>query len=47
MDAKKLDKVISPMGLELNAESPEEIAISILSQIIMLRRGGHGDPMAE
>jgi xanthine dehydrogenase accessory factor len=47
IDAKKLDKVISPMGLELNAESPEEIALSILSEIIMLRRGGHGEPMAE
>ena len=47
LDKKMLDKVISPMGLELNAESPEEIALSILSEIIMLRRGGHGNPMAD
>lgn len=46
VDKKKLDKVLSPMGLELNAETPEEIALSILSQIVMLRRGGHGNPMA-
>lgn len=45
MDKKKLDKVTSPMGLELNAETPEEIALSILSEIVMLRRGGDGNPM--
>jgi xanthine dehydrogenase accessory factor len=28
--------------LELNAETPEEIAVSILAEIIMLRRGGSG-----
>ncbi len=35
----------SPLGLELNAETPEEIAISILAEIIMLRRGGTGERM--
>ena len=39
-------KVTSPMGLELNAETPEEIAVSVLAQIIMLRRGGTGETMA-
>lgn len=43
---ERLDRVTSPMGLELNAETPEEIAVSILSQIILLRRGGSGVPMA-
>jgi xanthine dehydrogenase accessory factor len=33
------------MGLELNAETPEEIAVSILSEIILLRRGGTGESM--
>jgi xanthine dehydrogenase accessory factor len=42
---EKLDRVTSPMGLELNAETPEEIAVSILSEIIRLRRGGSGAPM--
>jgi xanthine dehydrogenase accessory factor len=28
----------SPLGLELNAESPAEIAVSIIAEIIMLRR---------
>lgn len=41
-----LKRVTSPMGLELNAETPEEIAVSMLAQIIMLRRGGTGEAMA-
>lgn len=42
----QIERVISPMGLELNAETPEEIALSMLAQIVMLRRGGSGDSMA-
>ena len=36
----------SPLGLELNAESPEEIAISVMAEIIMLRRQGTGERMS-
>lgn len=43
---EKLLKVRSPMGLELNAETPEEIALSIMAEIIMLRQGGDGGVMA-
>ncbi|HLF26348.1 MAG TPA: XdhC family protein [Anaerolineae bacterium] len=43
----KLRRVHSPMGLELNAETPEEIALSILAEIVMLRRGGTGEPMKQ
>ncbi|UCE01263.1 MAG: XdhC family protein [Candidatus Latescibacterota bacterium] len=42
---EKLDRVHSPMGIELNAETPEEIALSILAEIVMLRNGGDGKPM--
>ena len=45
LSAERIARVVSPMGLELNAETPEEIAVSILSQIIMLRRGGSGAAM--
>ena len=38
----QIARVVSPIGLELNAETPEEIAVSILAEIIMLRRGGDG-----
>jgi xanthine dehydrogenase accessory factor len=44
--AEALDRVRSPLGLELNAETPEEIAVSIMAEIIMLRRGGDGSVMA-
>jgi xanthine dehydrogenase accessory factor len=42
---EKLNRITSPMGLELQAETPEEIAVSILAEIIMLRRGGDGERM--
>lgn len=38
-------RIYAPIGLELNAETPQEIAISIMAQITMLRRGGDGAPM--
>lgn len=44
---EKVNRVRSPMGLELNAETPEEIAVSILAEIIMLRSGGDGSVMAK
>jgi xanthine dehydrogenase accessory factor len=36
----------SPLGLELNAESPAEIAVSVMAEIIMLRRQGVGGRMS-
>lgn len=40
-----LDRVHTPLGLDIGAETPEEIAISIIAEIIMVRRGGRGGPM--
>src|SRR5512138_1215889 len=42
---EKLAKVHSPMGLELNAETPEEIAVSIMAEILMIKEKGTGKPM--
>lgn len=42
---EQLARVHAPLGLELNAETPQEIAVSILAEIIMLHRGGNGQPM--
>ncbi len=42
---EKLARVHAPIGLELNAETPEEIAVSIMAEIIMIRNGGTGKPM--
>jgi xanthine dehydrogenase accessory factor len=43
---ESLTRVHAPTGLELQAETPEEIAVSIMAEIVMLRRGGTGKPMA-
>jgi xanthine dehydrogenase accessory factor len=42
----KIARVHSPIGLELQAETPEEIAVSIMAEILMLRGGGTGKQMA-
>ncbi len=45
IEEKLLNRVKSPMGLEIDAETPEEIALSILAEIIMLQRGMDGKQM--
>ncbi len=40
-----LKRVHSPIGLELHAETPEEIAVSILAEILMIRNAANGQPM--
>ncbi len=45
LSESQLARIYAPIGLELEAETPEEIAISILAEITMLRRGGTGKPM--
>jgi len=42
---EKIARVHSPMGLELKAETPEEIAVSIMAEILMLKDKGSGKPM--
>jgi xanthine dehydrogenase accessory factor len=42
---EKIARVHSPMGLELNAETPEEIAVSILAEVLMIKDKGTGKPM--
>jgi xanthine dehydrogenase accessory factor len=36
---EKIDRVQSPMGIDIHAETPEEIAVSIMAEIIQIRRG--------
>ncbi|MFN8433903.1 MAG: XdhC family protein [Anaerolineales bacterium] len=38
-------KVHSPMGLELQAETPEEIAVSIMAEVLLVRDKGTGKSM--
>jgi xanthine dehydrogenase accessory factor len=37
--AEELAQVHSPLGIEIGAQSPEEIAVSILAEMIAVRRG--------
>ena len=42
-----LEAVRTPIGLDIGAETPEEIALAILAEMVMLQRGGSGAPMRE
>ena len=42
-DPQRLDEVHAPLGLDLGAETPEEIAIAIIGEIIRERRTGIRD----
>ena len=45
IDPERLKCVRAPIGLGIGALTPEELAVSIMSEIIMFRRGGSGGPM--
>jgi len=42
---ERLKEVHAPIGLNIGALTPEELAVSIMSEIIMVRRGGTGTPL--
>jgi len=42
-----LDAVSTPIGLNIGAETPEEIAVSIVAEILMLRNGESGNRMID
>ncbi|MEW6086059.1 MAG: XdhC/CoxI family protein [Chloroflexota bacterium] len=44
---ESIARVHSPMGIELNAETPEEIAVSIMAEILMVRDKGTGRQMKD
>ena len=41
----RIREIRSPIGLDIKARTPEEIAISIMSEVLMFRLGGSGLPM--
>ena len=43
---EKLRKVRAPIGLDIGAVTPEEVALSILAEIIAERRGGKGGSLS-
>jgi len=47
IDPAKFEKVYAPIGLDIGAESPAEIAIAIAAEIINLYRGGRATSLAQ
>jgi xanthine dehydrogenase accessory factor len=43
---ESLKRVYAPIGLDIGSESPEEIALSIISEMIKVRRGGSAQSLA-
>lgn len=42
----ELDQIRAPIGLDIKAETPEEIALSILAEVIQATRGGSGKSLS-
>jgi xanthine dehydrogenase accessory factor len=42
MGDEELERVMAPSGLDLGARTPEEIALCVMSEIVLVRRGGTG-----
>ncbi len=42
VDPDKLAEVHAPIGLDIGAETPEEIALAIAAELVAVRRGGSG-----
>ena len=45
-DQDALNKVRAPIGLDIGAVTPEEVALAILAEIVAMRRGGSGSPLS-
>ncbi len=43
---KDLDRIHAPIGLDLKAETPEEIALSIMAEVFQVIRGGSGNGLS-
>ena len=45
MSLERVRDLRAPIGLDVGARTPEEIAVSVMSEILMFRLGGTGQPM--
>jgi xanthine dehydrogenase accessory factor len=46
-DEKRLARVHAPVGLDIGAVTPEEVALAIMAEIVAVRRGGKGSSLSE
>lgn len=47
IEERELERVMAPSGLDLGARTPEEIALCVMSEIVLVRRGGTGMRMRD
>jgi xanthine dehydrogenase accessory factor len=45
LSERELSRLRSPVGLDLGARTPEEVAVSVAAEIVALRWGGSGSPL--
>jgi xanthine dehydrogenase accessory factor len=44
---EQLKDIRAPIGLDIGAVTPEEVALAILAEIVAERRGGKGRPLSK
>lgn len=45
LPVERIKEIRSPIGLDIHARTPDEIAVSIMAEVLMFRLGGTGLPM--
>ncbi|MGH7589364.1 MAG: XdhC family protein [Gemmatimonadota bacterium] len=46
-DEERLARIHAPIGLDIGAETPAEIAVAIVAEMILATHGGTGEPLGE